>query len=128
IELLSQRRLVNLARRIARKRVDELDQPRTFEPRQIGLAVRMDLLRPERMAGLYGDDRHADLAPLLVGNADHGSFGDRRELMQHALDFGWIDVLTARDVHVLPAVDDVVEPFLIDARGIAGVQPAIGEG
>ena len=57
-----------------------------------------------------------------------GGFGDRGELMQHALDLGRIDVLAAGNVHVLPAVDDVVEAFLVDARGVAGVQPAVGEG
>ena len=47
--------------------------------------------------------------------------------MQHVLDLGRIDVLAAGDVHVLPAVDDVVEALLVDPRGVAGVQPAVGE-
>ena len=88
----------------------------------------MDLLWPERMAGLDRHDRHADLTPLLVRDTDHGRFGDRRELMQHALDFGRIDVFAAGNVHVLPAVDDVVKTFLVDPRGVAGMQPALGEG
>jgi hypothetical protein len=49
-------------------------------------------------------------------------------MVQHILDFGRVDVLAAGNVHVLPAVDDVVETFGIDPRGIAGVQPAVGEG
>src|SRR5437763_14344774 len=69
VEFLSQRRLMDFPRGVARQGVDELDQARTFEPRQIGRAVRMDLLRPERMSGLYGDNRHADLAPLFVRDA-----------------------------------------------------------
>ena len=48
--------------------------------------------------------------------------------MQHALDFGRIDVLAAGNVHVLPAVDDVVKALFIDPRGVAGVQPAVGKG
>ena len=90
--------------------------------------MRVDFCRRQRVARLHGDDRHADLAPLLVGNADDGSFGDCRELMQHALDLGRIDVLAAGNVHVLPAVDDVVKTLIVDARGVAGVQPAVGEG
>ena len=127
-EILSQRRLVNFPRRIARQRVDELDQPRAFEPRQIGLAMRVDLVGRKRMARLDRDDRHADFAPLLVRDADHSGFGNGVELMQHALDFGRIDVLAAGNVQVLPAIDDVVETLVVDARGVAGVQPAVGEG
>ena len=82
--------------------------------RQIGGAVRVDFRRRQRMARLDRDDRHADLAPLLVGDADDGGFRDGGELMQHALDFGRIDVLAAGNVHVLPAVDDVVEAVLVD--------------
>jgi len=32
------------------------------------------------------------------------------------------------NVHVLPAVDDIDDAFIVLARGVAGVQPAIGEG
>jgi len=67
-------------------------------------------------------------SPLFIRDADDGGFGNRDELMQHALDLGRIDVLAAGYVHVLPAVDDVVEAVLVDPRGISGVQPAIGEG
>src|SRR5437868_13068515 len=80
-EILSQCRLMDFPRGVARQGVDELDQARTFEPRQIGLAVRMDLLWPERMAGLARHDRHADFMPLLVQDTYLGSFGDCRELM-----------------------------------------------
>src|SRR5581483_12049366 len=67
------------------------------------------------------------LAPLRIGHTDYGGFRDGRDLMQNVLDLGRIDVLAAGDVHVLPAVDDVVEAFLIDAGRITGVQPAVGE-
>src|SRR4029078_309536 len=99
-----------------------------FEAGQIGLAMRVDFVCAERMAGLDRDDRHADFAPLLTGNANDGGLGHGGELMQHALDLGRIDVLAAGNVHVLPAVDDVIETFLVDPRGVAGVQPAVGEG
>ena len=114
--------------RVARQRIDELDQPRTFEPRQIDLAMLVDFRRSKRVAGLDRHDCHADFAPLLVGDADDGGFGHGGKLVQHALDFGRIDVLAAGNVHVLPAVDDVVVAFLVDARSVSRVQPAVGEG
>ena len=102
---------------------------RALEAREVGLAMRVDLrFGVMRVARLDRDDRHAGLAPLFAGNADHGGLRDRRELVQHVLDLGRIDVLAAGDVHVLPAVDDVVEAFVVDPRGVAGVQPAVGEG
>jgi hypothetical protein len=65
---------------------------------------------------------------LLVRDADDGGLGHRSELMQHALDLGRIDVLAAGNVHVLPAVDDVVEAVFVDAGGVTRVKPAVGEG
>src|SRR2546423_9411729 len=62
-----------------------------------------------------------------MGNADYGGFGDGGKLVQHVFDLGRVDVLAARNVHVFPAVDDVVETFFVDPRGIAGMQPAVGE-
>ena len=48
-----------------------------------------------------GDEhgRH-DLAPGLVGNAENGGGVDARTVFQHALDLGWVDVLTAADDQV----------------------------
>ena len=63
-----------------------------------------------------------------LGHADHRGLGDGGELVQHVLDLGRIDVLAAGNVHVLPAIDDVVEAFFVDPRGVAGMQPAVGEG
>ncbi len=37
--------------------------------------MRMNLFGGKAMAGLYRHDRHADFAPLLAGDADHGGFG-----------------------------------------------------
>ena len=72
---------------------DESNAARTFEARQIVAAMRDD-------CGLsYTGD-----------------------LIEDVFDFGRIDVLAAEDAHVFPAIDDVVEAVLVDARGIAGVQ------
>ena len=69
--------------------------------------------------------RAADLAPLLVRHADHGRLGDLGQLVDHVLHLGRVDVLAARDVHVLDAVDDVVVAVLVAHRDVAGVQPAV---
>jgi hypothetical protein len=66
-------------------------------------------------------------APLLVPGADHGDVRDRRVSGQHVLDLGAVDVLPARDDHVLLAVDDVQEAFVVGADQVAGVEPAAGE-
>ena len=60
--------------------------------------------------------------PMMAASATCG------DLEQHVLDLGRIHVLAARDVHVLPAVDDIDEAFVVEARGVAGLQPAVGEG
>src|SRR5215469_16485705 len=90
--------------------------------------MRVDVGFGQRLARLDDDDGHADFAPLRIGHADYGGFGNGRDLMQRVLDLGRIDVLATGDVHVLPAVDDVVETVSVDARGISRMQPAVGEG
>ena len=52
----------------------------------------------------------ADLAPARVGDADHRRLGDLGHFGQRRLDLGRKDVLAARYVHVLAAVDDVEKP------------------
>ena len=63
------------------------------------------------------------LAPALARQSDHGHLGDRRVLAHNDLDIGWIDVLAARNDHVLLAVDHVEKPLCIEPTEIAGAQP-----
>jgi len=118
---------MDLACRVARQGFHELDQARAFVARQIGRTMRMNLRRSKGVARLYRHDRHPDLAPLLAGNTDHRSFGDGDDLMQNILDLGRIDVFAAGDVQVLPAIDDVIETFFVNACGVSGMQPAVGK-
>src|SRR5205823_7055907 len=120
--------VVEFARGVARRGGGERYRARGREACQSGFAVRVNLRLVNAVPWLHGDDRHAGFAPLLTGNADHGRFGNSVKLVKHVLDFGRIDVLAAGNVHVLPAIDDVVKTFLVDPRGIAGMQPAVGEG
>ena len=68
-----------------------------------------------------------DLAPSVVGTADDRGFDDRLVLVEHALDLGAGDVLTAGHDHVLEPVDDVEVPVVVAHADVAGVEPAAGE-
>ena len=73
-----------------------------------------------------GLEHHAGLhrlAPLRVGHADHRAVGDRRVLHQRVLDLGRIDVLAARQDHVLDAVM-YVQIAVAQVAAIAGAEPA----
>src|ERR1700688_225637 len=126
-EILAQGRLVDLAGGVARQGIDEFYQVRTLEAREVGRAVRMDLRLGKAVPRFHSHDSHAGFAPLFAGHADHGGLRDRGELVQYVLDLGRIDVFAAGNVHVLPAVDDGVEAFVVDPGGVAGMQPAVGE-
>ena len=84
-----------------------------------------DVGRRRRLARLHHHDRLDRFAPFVVGDADHGGFGDVRMIADRALDFGGIDVLAAGDDHVLDAVVDVEIAVLVHVAGIAGAQPAV---
>ena len=70
-------------------------------------------------------DRH--LLPFRIGAADHGGFGDAGMRDQHALDLGRIDVLAARDDHVLLAVVDEEMPVGVARADVAGMIPAVAQ-
>ena len=71
------------------------------------------------------DERDADLSPALVGHADNGHVGDARMLVEYRLDLGRIDVLAARDVHVLEPALDPVEALVVALGDVTGAQPAV---
>src|SRR3954447_19591030 len=58
---------------VARQRVDELNEAREFEARQVGGAMRMNFNIRNGVSGFYRNDRDADLAPLRIGNTDDGA-------------------------------------------------------
>ena len=60
-----------------------------------------------RVRALRGhDEGAADLAPAVVGNADHRHLAHGGMFDQRGLDLDRIDVLAARDEHVLLAAND----------------------
>src|ERR1700681_4375149 len=68
------------------------------------------------------------LTPDSIGHANDGTFGYRRMAVQDILDLSRIDVVAAGDDHFLFAIDDRVEPLLVDARKVAGGAPAFAHG
>src|SRR3546814_10049434 len=79
------------------------------------------------MALAHDDNRLHALAPSRVGHADHRDAGNGRMGRKHILDLGRIDILAARNDHVLGPIDDIIEAFLVAARDISRAVPAIFE-
>src|SRR3546814_6357025 len=71
------------------------------------------------MALAHDDNRLHALAPSRVGHADHRDAGNGRMGRKHILDLGRIDILAARNDHVLGPIDDIIEAFLVAARDIS---------
>src|SRR5271154_4267874 len=95
---LAQLRLQDLSRPRQRQRLRaERDLARAFVMGDQRLAIRDDRLRRRRTPRLQPHHGENPLAPMLVGHADDGAFGDVEMLVQRLLDFRGIDVLAARD-------------------------------
>ena len=86
-------------------------------------AVSVELIR----ACIADDDRDDALAPAIVGDADHRHLAHARMTREHVLDLEWVDVLAARDDHVVePPVDPQVA-VAVEMAGVAGVIPAVAD-
>ena len=70
-------------------------------------------------ARLRLDDGHHDLAPFVVGHADHADVADRRMAEQHRLDLGRIDVDAAADDEVRAAVGEEEVAVVVDVADVA---------
>jgi hypothetical protein len=68
------------------------------------------------------------LAPTLVGHSDHRDLPDRRVLGEARLHLRWVDVLPARDEHLLRASGQCDEAFLVLRAEVARSQPALPQG
>src|SRR5690606_17270263 len=117
--------LLDLAGRRARKVLDDFEPLWHLVGGEVLAAEGAQRLDIDGLAGAGKDIGAAGLAPFLVRHADDGAFQYAGEAVDDDLDLGRIDVLAARDVHVLDAIDDVVVTVGIAARDIAGFQPAI---
>ncbi len=81
-----------------------------------------------RLTGFEDNDSPANLTPPFIRHADDRRLGHLRQLVEHVLHLGRVNVLTARDEHILPPVDDVVVAILVAHGHVAGVQPAVFDG
>ena len=73
------------------------------------------------------DDCDDPRAQSLVGSADHRHLAHPRVAREHVLDLHRVDVLAARDDHV---VDPAVDPEIavgVEMPGVAGVVPAVAD-
>ncbi len=61
-----------------------------------------------------------------MGDADSGRFLHLGVFVKDLLDVPGVDVVTARDDHVLFAVDDVKIALFVHFGDVAGVEPAVG--
>ena len=78
--------------------------------------------------GLAGDDDgHTDLAPLRIGNTEHGHLGHAGVSQQDFFDLARVHVGPARDVHVGLSAGDVEQPARVHATEVTGVEPATAE-
>ena len=104
----------DLACRVARQLVDDVDPTRTLVAGQLA-AGGLD----DRLWGAVGrrvqDDHGDDLAPGRVGHADDDDVGDLRVEAQDLLDLRGIDVLPTGDDQVLQAVGE--EEVAVARRG-----------
>src|SRR3546814_239168 len=87
--------------------------------------VRLDLLGRQRRI-LLDDDQLDRLAGLLVRYADGSHLEHAGHHRDDVLDLVGVHVESRYQDHVLLAVDDVEEAFLVHLRHVAGVQPAVG--
>src|SRR5699024_3025283 len=120
--------LDHLAAGVARQLGDVHEVLRPFEGGELVLQPLVHLLQREvRGAFLLHQDRHRDLAPLLVGPADHRDLDDVRMAGDRVLDLRAVDVLAAGDEHVLLTVHHVDEALGVHADQVPGVEPAAFE-
>src|ERR1700686_1541421 len=94
-------------------KIGELDATWNLVTGQRSTAVRDQVIHTERDAGFQHDTRHDQLAPLGIGYAEYCGLANGRVCVEDGLDLAGIDVLAARDDHVLPAVQDVQIPVPI---------------
>src|SRR5258708_26340039 len=84
--------------------VGELDATWNLVTCQRSTAVRDQLIHTERDPGFQHDTPHDQLAPLCIGYAEHRSLATGPVFVEDALDLTGVDVLAARDDHVLHSV------------------------
>src|SRR4051794_18847637 len=94
--------------------------------REPALEELRDVAFHELRSGPGYDHRAGGLAPLLILDAYDGAFRYGGAVGEHILELRGMNVLPARDDHVLRPADDPVAAVFVDAREIAAAEPAVG--
>ena len=115
----------NLARRVARQRLDKIHRFRQFVPGNAFTCESDNLFRVKRRPGFRHDAGLDRLAPFFIRHADNGDIGNLRMREKRVLNFRRIDIFTARNNHVFDAVMDEDIALIIEEAGIAGIKPAV---
>ena len=87
-----------------------------------------EFLVGEGGTGAQGDERLGRLAAVVVRDPDDDALVDGGVLVDRLLDRLRIDVVAARDDHVLVALDDVEIAVLVHGADVAGHEEAVDEG
>jgi hypothetical protein len=112
--------LLDLAGGGAREVGDHVEAPRHLVGGQALAAEGLELAAVERGHPLdRQDEGAADLAPSGVRHRHHRDLGHGRVGAEHVLDLGRVDVLAARDEHLLPPPRHIVEAVGIAAGKVA---------
>src|SRR3990172_6441002 len=111
---LAQHALEDLARGVARQGLGRDDDgSRNLVAGELALTEGDAVLAGDRGPRPRHHDGARRLAPARVRHPDHGGLGDAGMAIQDRLHLGRVDVLPARDDHVLLPVRDVEEPLLV---------------
>src|SRR5580704_19344258 len=110
-----------------RQAIHEDDAPWPLEVRKTGCpAELLEVLLGDRPLALHkGRD---NLAPLLVGNTDHGDFEYGLVQRKAAFDLDRRDVLAPGNDHVVYPAGDEQIAVTVDETGVAGEIPAFAQG
>ena len=85
-----------------------------------------NVLHRRRVARILRDDERDDhLAPILVGEAEHRDVGHLRVCVEHVFHLFRGDVLALADDDVLDPARDDHRAVLVEARHVAGPEPAV---
>src|SRR5262245_10070572 len=103
----------------------EVDAAWNFVIGERSPAMRDQLILAERFSRLQRYASHHDFAPLLIGYSEDRHFTNRGKLVNNRFDLTGVDVFSARNDHVLQAVQDVEIPVRILIADVTGTKHPI---
>src|SRR5690606_29133365 len=119
---IAEQALVELARRMARQFLDEIDLARRLQPAKLALGEGSQFAGQFRACSAPVDrldDRDQPFAKIVVRNADYRDVEDRRMRDERILDLARIDIHAARDDHEALAVRKIEIALLVHPADIA---------